>query len=124
MKNTNKLFFKKSDLLLLGVLVALAVGLFVYFRWGKASGGQNVVAVATIGYGAGQTTQTIPLHKEGITYIDNASLPVQLEVKDGAIRFVNSVCPDHKCENFGWLRQEGDWAACIPGAVSVTIVGE
>ena len=44
-----------------------------------------------------------------------------LEVKDGAVRFVNSVCPDHICENTGWLRLEGEAAVCAPAGVSVTV---
>ena len=48
------------------------------------------------------------------TPYEGAALPVTLEVKDGAVRFVNSVCPDHICENTGWLRLEGEAAVCAP----------
>lgn len=44
-----------------------------------------------------------------------------LEVKDGAVRFVDSVCPDHICENTGWLRLEGEAAVCAPAGVAVTV---
>ena len=47
---------------------------------------------------------------------------IHLEVKDGAIAFVDSPCPDHLCENYGWLSREGDWAACLPARASLTIV--
>ena len=52
--------------------------------------------------------------------IDNHT--IHLEVKDGAIAFVDSPCPDHLCENYGWLSREGDWAACLPARASLTIV--
>ena len=118
---TKKPFIKKTDLIVIALLLAVSVGLLAYFRFGKSSGRQTVTAVVTIGYANQQTTLTIPLDKDGITTIDSALLPVHLEVKDGAIRFIDSVCPDHKCEGFGWLRSEGDWAACLPAAVTVTI---
>ncbi len=38
-----------------------------------------------------------------------------------AVPFVDSPCPDHLCEGFGTLKNEGDWAACMPARASVTI---
>ena len=46
---------------------------------------------------------------------------VHLQVRDGTIAFVDSPCPDHLCEGFGRLSREGDWAACMPAHVSVTV---
>ena len=43
-------------------------------------------------------------------------------VKDGAIRFIDSPCPDHLCEGFGWLAKPDDWAACIPCQAAVTVL--
>ena len=42
-------------------------------------------------------------------------------LQNGAIAFVESPCPDHLCEGFGWLSRAGDWAACLPAEASVTI---
>jgi len=35
---------------------------------------------------------------------------------------VDSPCPDHLCENFGWLSRAGDWAACLPAKASLTLL--
>ncbi len=123
MNNTQptKPFIKKSDIFIIALLLIIALGLFAYFRFGKNPDSQPLTAVVTVGYANDQTTLIIPLEKDGITTIQDGRLPVQLEVKDGAIRFINSVCPDHKCEGFGWLKAEGDWGACLPAAVTVTI---
>lgn len=64
---------------------------------------------------AGGGTVRLALSQDGTYPIEGAALPVTLEVKDGAVRFVNSVCPDHICENTGWLRLEGEAAVCAPG---------
>lgn len=114
-------FFKRTDLILVSILVsgALALGLFMWM--GRTVSGKEQ-AVVTIGYaGTEQQTLIIPLDKDGITLVEGGLLPVRLEVKDGGIRFVDSVCPDHLCEGFGWLRYEGDWAACLPAGVTVNI---
>ena len=44
-----------------------------------------------------------------------------VRVENGGIAFVDSPCPDHLCEGFGTLKNEGDWAACMPAKASVTI---
>ena len=46
---------------------------------------------------------------------------VHLEVKDGAIAFVDSPCPDHVCEQFGQLSEVYDWAICAPAQAMLSI---
>ena len=46
---------------------------------------------------------------------------VHLQVKDGAIAFLDSQCPDHVCEQLGWLDKDGAWAACVPAGVYVVV---
>ena len=49
-------------------------------------------------------------------------LTVHIEVKDGAARFIDSPCPDHICESFGWISQEDQTATCLPARAVLTIV--
>ena len=53
--------------------------------------------------------------------IDTGRYTIHLHVENGGIAFVDSPCPDHLCEGFGVLKNEGDWAACMPAKASVTI---
>lgn len=110
-------FFRPRDIFIIAAVLAAALVLWLVLRGGAQSG---EVAVVTIGTGTAQATREIPLGGEGLVEIDGA-LPVHLEVAEGAIRFVDSVCPDHDCEGFGWLRHEGDWGACLPAEVAVQI---
>ena len=50
-----------------------------------------------------------------------AGLPFTLEVQDGAVRFIESQCPDHVCEGFGWLSHAHDEAICLPAGVVVSV---
>ena len=62
-------------------------------------------------------TITLPLDKDGTYEISEGKLPVTLEVSEGRIRFINSRCPDHICEGYGWLSKEHDQAVCMPAGV-------
>ena len=55
------------------------------------------------------------------THLDVYKRQIHLHVENGGIDFVNSPCPDHTCEGFGVLKNQGDWAACMPAKASLTI---
>ena len=54
--------------------------------------------------------------------VDTGYLTVHIQVQDGAARFVDSPCPDHICEHYGWLREEDQTATCLPARAVLTIV--
>ena len=72
-------------------------------------------------YGTPQTEQRIDLRRDADYDIDTGRYTIHLHVENGGIAFVDSPCPDHLCEGFGVLKNEGDWAACMPAKASVTI---
>lgn len=49
-------------------------------------------------------------------------VPVNFELKDQRIRFIDVDCPDKLCEGFGFIGQENETAVCMPNRVSVTII--
>ncbi|WP_455210573.1 NusG domain II-containing protein [Kaarinaea lacus] len=46
----------------------------------------------------------------------------KLQVEDGKIRFVQSPCDNKQCIHQGWIRQGGEFAACVPNKVSVQVL--
>ena len=54
--------------------------------------------------------------------VDTGYYTVHIEVKDGRARFIESPCPDHICEGFGWLSAEDQTATCLPARAVLTIV--
>lgn len=112
----SRAFFKKRDIIIIAAVVIAALSLWFVFSRGQ----QGAVAVVEVGYGEGRTVQRLDLARDRTVAIE-AELPVHLQIEDGAIRFIDSVCPDHVCEHMGWLRQEPDWAACLPAGVTVRI---
>ena len=47
---------------------------------------------------------------------------IHLDIKNGAIAFIHRECPDHICERFGYIKNVGESAICLPAQASVTIV--
>ena len=82
-------------------------------------GGSGKTAV--LRYGDTQVEQRIDLRKNADYDIDTGLYTIHLHVENGGIAFVNSPCPDHTCEGFGVLKNQGDWAACMPAKASLTI---
>ncbi len=109
-------FLKKNELVAVAVVVAAAVLALVLWPRGKAG------LYAQVSYD-NTVIQRIPLTEDGVYPVD-ADLPVTLEVADGKIRFLNSVCPDKLCEDFGWIGEEYQYAICLPAGVAVQIMAE
>ena len=65
-------------------------------------------------YGDSNTRLTFPLEKDADYDVDTGYLTVHIRIQDGAARFVDSPCPDHICESFGWLSEEDQTATCLP----------
>lgn len=109
--------WKKNALFALAVL-ALAAVIFIAVRVLHPNKGTGLQAVVDFGSGA---SETLSLDKDYDYLYDVGDYVVHLQVKDGAIAFQDSQCPDHVCEQFGWLDKDGAWAACVPAGVYVVV---
>lgn len=96
-------------------LILIATVLISLFGAMRDTGGTAVVSVAD-----GDTVK-LSLAKSGVYNIDGGKLPVIIEIAEGKARFINSVCPDHICEGFGWISKEADKATCAPARVVLTV---
>lgn len=111
-------FIKKKDLWIISGLLAAAFFMLAVLMPGSA---KNAGCYAEIYYD-GKLAATAYLDEPRIFSIDG--LPqVVFEVKDGAIAFIRSDCPDRICVNTGRLDRAGQLAACLPNRVSLRITG-
>jgi len=46
---------------------------------------------------------------------------MQVQIKDGKLRILNSDCPQQICKNTGWIKYSGQAIACVPNQVLVEI---
>lgn len=105
----------KANLLFAAVLLTAAALLVFLLR--PRSKAEPLAAVVDFG----GITEVLPLDKDYDYLYDVGSYVVHLQVKDGTISFQDSQCPDHVCEQFGQLSEEGAWAACVPAGVYVKL---
>lgn len=99
------------------VILVLA-GLLLVLRKGPS----DAPLAAELIYGDNNTVMQIPLDGPARYDVDTGYLTVHIEVTEGAARFVNSPCPDHVCESFGWITVEDQTASCLPARAVLTIV--
>lgn len=102
------------NLVFAAVVLLAAGGLWLAF--GRPD---SPAAYAKADFGMG-VVEWLPLDTDYDYYYEVGGYIVHLQVKDGAVAFLDSQCPDHVCEDFGWLSQPGQWACCVPAGVFVT----
>ena len=107
------------DLIFAAVVLAVAGG---WFAWQAAHRTQGAVLAAQLTYGDDNTVLDFSLDQDATYDVDTGYLTVHIQVQDGAARFIDSPCPDHICEGFGWLREEDQTATCLPARAVLTIV--
>lgn len=110
---------RSTKMNLIFTLVVLAAAAALFLLMGRRSQGSTAVVT----YNGGAQTLRIPLDQEGDFDLESGGYTIHLEVRENRIRFVNSPCPDHLCEGYGWLAEEGDFAACMPALASVVVQG-
>ncbi len=105
--------------ILIGAVLVLAGAMFVFRTATAQKGGVAVVRIDRT-----EKRMEISLAENKIHTIEDGNFTVTLEVQDGRIRFINSACPDHICEGYGFISMEDDSAICMPAGVAVLIQSE
>lgn len=109
---------KKDLLLIVGILIiALLFGGFLFLQQKETNG----IAALSVN---GTIVALYDLEKEPdqlINLQESYGVPVTLEIQSGAIRFLESQCPDHICENYGYISREGETAVCMPNRTVLTV---
>ena len=108
----------KKDLLLIFVLLLLSAVMGGFFLLQDSD--HNIAALSI----DGRYVELFDLKKEENQLIDlreKYDVPVILEIRDGAICFRESVCPDHLCENYGYISRVTETAVCMPNRTVLTI---
>jgi hypothetical protein len=117
---------KKGDkiaaILIVGLIVISAAGVFGYKQYVKSSHKIAVIkqdgkVVKTIDLDESKAKQQINIPYKS----NNFNL---VEVESGKIRFVDADCPDKVCVKTGWISEPGESAVCLPHKTIITIEGK
>lgn len=111
---------KKINLIFALVVLALAAALACW-GWMQRKDAHSLYAVVLYPKEDGQHQMILPLDEDRTYDVETCFDTVHLQVKDGAIAFINSPCPDHNCEGFGWLKEKGTFAMCAPNQTGVFV---
>ena len=109
---------KRNDIYLIIIVLVLGIAASLYIFLNKKSSGKAVLK-----YGNNQSMD-IDLSKDRKIDLESNGIEMHLDIKDGAIAFIHSECPDHICERFGYIKNIGESAICLPAQASVTIISE
>lgn len=111
-------FFKKTDLIIILILVAVGAGGLAFYYLRPA--GDNLTAeiyyendiIAKVSLEEGAKSFSLPGHENVIFNLDG----------NGSIAFEQSDCPDQICVHAGKLSKAGQSAACLPNKLIVRVV--
>lgn len=107
-----KLFLKK-DAVIIALLILFSLILFLIFKTGAGNLYEITFENGTVIKG------NLLIPKKHV--LDNG---VVIECKDGKVYFASSDCPDKICVKAGHLKENGDWAACLPNLTFLEVVKE
>ena len=110
-----KQFFKIGDFMLAGILIACSFLIFLIAPL-RAEAAYILIRVDGEEYGKISVYEDEELTIKGPGGYEN-----QILIRDGAVCFFHSDCPDRLCEKFGWLKDSGAFAACLPNRVTLEI---
>ena len=116
--DTERALFGKRDILLFTGLVAIALLVYSLYTL-PARTADNVVARISV---EREVVKTVELSESGEFELpDNPD--VRFVVRNYAIAFIDSDCPDKICIRSGYLRYSGQIAVCVPNRIALVIIG-
>lgn len=107
----------RADYLVLIFALFLLPYLYITY-WGNDSQGE----IVQIQIANGETLK-LPLDQNKHLEIQGVLGTSTIEIKDRQVRFVSSPCQGKHCIISGWLKKDGQLAACIPNGVTVQVMG-
>ena len=107
--------FKKNDLLLILILLALSVCLALACSFG-AKGGNTAVVIYD-----GEEIASFSLSSNASYSIEKEGRKNLLVIEDNYARIDSASCPDKICVHHRKIQNEGETIACLPNKVVVEI---
>lgn len=111
-KETFRTLFKKGDIIVLILIVAL-VAASVVCAVGYSGGDTAVV------YVDGEKVYSLPLGRDATVELSDGAVTVTVE--DGRVRISRSDCPEQLCVHSAPIGAEGGAIVCLPMKVTVVV---
>ena len=109
--------FKKADIILAVLLLALGFGILALLQSRSGQGSMVSVTVDGAPYG------TYDLAKDQVVIIDSDNGHNTMEIKGGQVRITKADCPNGDCMAFGSISYTNQMIVCLPNRVVITVKG-
>lgn len=110
---------KRNDLILIGILLLLCLGIYGFFQLNKKEGGKVVVKVDGI------ITDTYDLSQDGEYTITNSNGQINtFRIKDEQVDMIDASCPDKLCVNQHDIHYNHETIVCLPNLVVLEVISE
>ncbi|MCF0245706.1 MAG: NusG domain II-containing protein [Ileibacterium sp.] len=109
---------KKADYLLICALMVFSAGALIPLAFSRKEASRAVVQVRN------KEIMAIDLLKDANYTVQGTNGPVNIEVKDGAIRVTQENSPHHYCSKQGFVDSVNTPIVCLPNETVITIEGE
>ena len=76
--------------------------------------GPRLVATVAVGNREVMSIDLMTAEDQEFSILDETGLPITFQVREHAIRFLESDCPDKICIHTGFLKNDLDVASCLP----------
>ena len=106
-----------ADKLLVGLVVLLLFALYGRY-WSPAAPGEQF-RISSIANGI----QLMAFGEDRVVAIEGPLGTTRLQIAGKRVRFISSPCRGKQCIHAGWLADAGDFAACLPNRISLTVLG-
>ena len=106
---------KKKDIFLAVAILGVSLGICL---WQHINAKAGILAIVFYG---NHMSKEVSLNTNCVYHFESNGMTVHTKVLNGKIAFIESLCPDHICESFGWLSEQGDIAVCLPAGVVLEI---
>ena len=112
-------YVKKNEILIIVFILIVSAGCIVY-QWKASDKNGDIICEL---YVDNRLLSRINLNNNGELNIPERER-VFLTVRDHAIAFTKSDCPDKICINTGYISHPGQMAVCLPNRVAIRIRSE
>ncbi|MEK6749041.1 MAG: NusG domain II-containing protein [Pseudomonadota bacterium] len=72
----------------------------------------------------GKVVATLDLQRDVLQKFTGMLGESEIEIRDRRIRFRASPCHGKQCIHMGWARRGGEFIACLPNRIAVTIIAD
>jgi len=108
-------------------LFALLIIGLISFQTYARGGGTPEITIRGAAQGAGQGAEEqwiYPLDGEATLRVPGPLGETVVVIEEGTVRVISSPCPEKICIKTGRISKPGQWIACLPNRVFITIRGK